>query len=61
MDTWNMKGSRKKGVREKEEEDMSCSVIPTGPFWVMNFHFRGQSVSGAATVVLWLKTAYCRP
>lgn len=25
----------------------------------MNFHFRGQSVSVTATLVLWAKTAYC--
>lgn len=44
----------------EEAEDMSCFDIPTVPFWLMNFHFRGQSMSVTATLVLWPKTAYCR-
>lgn len=44
----------------KEEEDVSYFDIPTVPFWLMNFHFRGQSMSVTATLVLWPKTAYCR-
>ncbi len=44
----------------EEAEDMSYFDIPTVPFWLMNFHFRGQSMSVTATLVLWPKTAYCR-
>lgn len=43
-----------------EAVDMSYIDIPTVPFWLMNFHFRGQSMSVTATLVLWPKTAYCR-
>lgn len=43
-----------------ESKDMSYSDIPTVPFGLMNFHFRGQSVSMTATLVLWPKTDYCR-
>lgn len=41
-----------------EVEDMSFFDIPTVAFWLMNFHFRGQSMSVTATLVLWPKTAY---
>lgn len=34
---------------------MSCFDIPTVPFALMNFHFRGQSMSVTATLVLWRK------
>lgn len=46
--------------RVGEAVDMSYIDIPTVPFWLMNFHFRGQSMSVTATLVLWPKTAYCR-
>lgn len=35
----------------KKGEDVSYFDIPTVPFWLMNFHFRGQSMSVAATLV----------
>lgn len=35
--------------------DMSYFDIPTVPFALMNFHFRGQSMSVTATLVLWRK------
>lgn len=35
--------------------DMSCFDIPTVPFELMIFHFRGQSMSVTATLVLWQK------
>lgn len=34
---------------------MSYFDIPTVPFELMNFHFRGQSMSVTATLVLWQK------
>lgn len=43
-----------------EAGDMSYFDIPTVPFELMNFHFRGQSMSVTATLVLWPKTANCR-
>lgn len=36
-------------------KDMSYFDIPTVPFWLRNFHFRGQSMSVTATLVLWPK------
>lgn len=58
---WNGEVARD---REKwgvdEAGDMSYFDIPTVPFELMNFHFRGQSVSVTATLVLWPKTANCR-
>lgn len=63
---WNGEGRRETarsvcgGGGVEEAEDMSCFDIPTVPFWLMNFHFRGQSMSVTATLVLWPKTAYCR-
>lgn len=45
---------------EVAKEDMSGFDIPTVPLWLMNFHFRGQSLSVAATFVFVAQTAHCR-
>lgn len=41
--------------------DMSYFDIPTVPFELMNFHFRGQSMSVTATLVLWQKQLIAHP
>lgn len=47
-----------KNRREKVPEGMPGFDGPPVPFWLMNFHIRGQSLCVTATLVLWPKTAY---
>ncbi len=45
-------GSKRQRRGVQEAKDVSYFDIPTVPFWLKNFHFRGQSQTLTATLVL---------